>query len=97
MGVEVTQVISKEEGYCRSFFQKNFSKEYIKNKLKSNKYKFFFKFTHDTISFNLPASKEKPIVTSIKEKLELLNSGYTIYDTNCLFLFAFNSIEPNVK
>lgn len=41
MGVEVTQVISKEEGYCRSFFQKNFSKEYIKNKLKSNKYKIF--------------------------------------------------------
>ena len=97
IGIEVTQVISKEEGYCRSFFQKKFSKEDIKNKLESNKYKKFFNDKEDSISFILPASKEKPIITSIKEKLELLNSGYTIYDINGLFLYAFNFFEPNVK
>lgn len=96
-GVEVTQVLSKEDGYCMNFFQRGFSKERIIEILERNKYKQYFKFSNDTISYSLPIDKIKRIIDSIKEKLELLNKTYTIYDSNGLFLFASNTFGFELK
>ena len=58
-GVEVTQVLSKEDGYCMNLFQRGFSKEKIVEILNKNKYQQYFNFSNDTISYSLPVEKTK--------------------------------------
>lgn len=96
-GVEVTQVLSKEDGYCLNLFQRDFSKEKVVEILNKHKYQQYFKVSNDTISYSLPIDKTKKIIDSIKEKLELLNKTYTIYDSNGLFLFASNTFGSELK